>query len=158
VSSMSGAVFIGEFHPNDGDLIPTHVIQIFEGGSLTFMVTPLRGGSHQRWAMVDPAHALDTLRAAIALVLPPAHSHPLASQEDIDASKLSAPAVHELVQIFDDVRPGIVAALGHGCVISTNELVNLNDSDITILETVYQRTYSHWREETVTFDARREQQ
>lgn len=158
MGSMSGAVFIGEFHPNDAELIPSHVIQILEGNSLALIVTPLFGGPHQRWLMVDPSRALDTLMAAAALALPGSQSHPLATRADVDASQLSDADIAALRDTFVAARPGVFAALGRGCIISTNELVDLNDNDIIILQPVYQRTYSHWSDEHVIFDTRIDQQ
>ena len=158
MGSMSGAVFIGEFHPNDGDLIPSHVIQIIEGDSLAFAISPLFGGSHQRWLMVDPSRARETLMAAAALVLPTSAHHPLAAEVDIDASRVSADDLAALRRTFEDVRPGVLAVLGHGCVISTDELVDLDDKDIAIFEPVYKRTFSHWSNDNVIFDNRGGQQ
>lgn len=158
MGSMSGAIFIGAFHPNDGDLIPSHVIQVIEGNTLAYVVTPLDGGSPQRWLMVDPERAVPLLCAAIALQYPEASSHPLATQSEIDASTLSERDLNPLEEAFRISPPGIAAALGWGCIIKPDQLVTLNDADLTIFQTVYQRSFSHWRNEISVVDNRTPQE
>lgn len=151
MGSMSSAVFVGSFHQNDGDLIPTHLVQIFEGNSLSFVVTALEGPEfRQTWQLVDPEAAFETLLAAIALTIPDHGDHPMVNLRTIDASRLPDSAITELVDAFRTSRPGIVVTLGARSVLRTEQFVNETSLEVQVLTPFMERTFSAWQNEMIT--------
>lgn len=151
MGSMSSAVFVGSFHPNDGDLIPSHLIQIFEGSAPYFVVTSLEGPQfRQVWRLVDPELAFETLLAAVALVNPANSDHPLVNLRTIDASRVATRTIAELASACRAAAPGLVASLGAQSVLRPEQFVHETTFEIQVLTPLVERTFSAWQNEMVT--------
>ena len=151
MSSMSSAIFVGSFHPNDGDLIPSHLVQLFEGSAPSFVVTSLEGPAfRQTWRLVDPDMAFETLLAAIALTLPGGCDHPLANYRSIDASRLPLATITELAAVSRASTLGLVAAVGARSVLRPEQFEEESTLEVQILTPLMERTFSSWQNAMVT--------
>jgi len=151
MGSMSSAVFVGSFHPNDGDLIPSHLVRVFEGDAPYFIVTSLEGPQfRQVWRLVNPEAAFETLLAAIALANPAEIDHPLVNLRTIDASQVASSEIAQLADACRAAAPGLVATLGARSVLQAEQFANETALEIQILTPMMERSFSAWQNEIVT--------
>lgn len=153
MGSMSSAVFVGSFHQNDGDIIPTHLVQIFDGGAPSFLVSSLDGPEfRQVWRLVNPELAFESLLAAVALTRPEWADHPLANLRSIDASRLPQSVVTELADACRTLRPGLMAAIGARSVLRAERFVDETSLEVHVLTSRLERSFSSWQNEMITLD------
>ncbi|MEI7654955.1 MAG: hypothetical protein WCJ82_06760 [Actinomycetota bacterium] len=142
MGSMSAAVFIGHFN---GDINPTYFIEVIESDSLALQVHALRPGQKKHlWRMVDPDRCFDTVLAIIALTDPELAEHPLNARTTIDASRVDASVLEELVEHARKISVGVSVTLSPGSSLRREDFETINNLDVNVFEQTYARQYNRW--------------
>lgn len=142
MGSMSAAVFIGHFN---GDINPTHFIEVIESDSLALRVHALRPGQKNHlWQMVDPDHCFDVVLAIIALTDPELAEHPFNTRTTIDASRVDASVLAELVQHAQRISVGVSVTLSPGSSLRREDFEEITNLDVNVFEQTYARQYNRW--------------
>ena len=139
MSSLTATLVTGELHRYDRDITPHHLIEIYEGGSITLVLRsfdeeqPVR-----RWMQVAPYQLRDAVFAAMALLLPNFTQHPLAHAEAVQLDQVDPTQLRDLADFTVTQWPFAVdATLRDSCYLKVSDCAALEAADVTVFTPTY---------------------
>ncbi len=141
MSSLTATLVTGELHRYDRDIIPHHLIEIYEGGSITLVIRPFEEAAPiRRWMQVAPNQLRDAVFAAMALVLPEFRQHPLAQAEAVSLDEVAPEHLRDLADFTASQWSFAVdVTLRDSCYLKVTDFELLNAADVTVFTPSYVR-------------------
>jgi len=141
MSSLTATLVTGELHRYDRDIIPHHLLEIYEGGSIALVLRPFAEDQPvRRWVQVAPDQLRDAVFAAMALLLPEFKQHPLASAEVVHLDTVEPGQLRDLADFTATQWPFAVdATLRDSCYLKVSDFELLEAADVTVFTPSYVR-------------------
>jgi hypothetical protein len=146
MASLSSTIFLGSFHPNDGDLVPTHAIEIYEGGSITLSIRELQPTAGTRLlTQVAPHEVMSALLYLTATTLGDSDTTHISAPSSTDFSTLDGGEVSKQVEKARTLHLGLLATLLPGATLQRDELIAIESFEMQICELTYARMFNQWK-------------
>jgi hypothetical protein len=146
MASLSSTIFLGSFHPNDGDLVPTHTIEIYEGGSIALLIRDLRPiEKNHLLTSVAPEEVVSALLYLIATTLDTTISSSTPPPTETDFSTVEQKEISKRTDEARALRLGLLATLLPGATLRRDDLIAL-EYEMQICELTYGRVFNQWRD------------
>jgi len=154
MSSLTATLVTGELHRYDRDIIPYHLIEIYEGDAITMVIRPFDETKPvRRWMQVAPGQLRDAVFAAMALVLPEFKQHPLASVENLYIDKVEPTQIRDLAAFTAAQWSFAVdATLRDSCYLKVSDFELLEAADVAVFTPSYVRQNITAAVDEVDFD------
>jgi len=149
MSVMTASIFIGEMHTYDIGIVPSHLIQVYEGDSIALVTTELRSPrAPRRWRGVRPDNIRADLLAMVALTQPGFERHPLSELDDVVIDEWDNQQLEDLANFTHTLRHlGMFVALSEYGILTTKDFLGLEVADVQILHESYRRVWNHDNED-----------
>ena len=148
MSSTTALIAIGEMHPNDGQISPSHLAQLHEGSRAVWTLHELSDRPAPRiiWRPDQPNTITTTLLAMLGARL---LGHPVVDERFMATSVNIEPEDRaELDRLATATREadrfGVVATVFDGSSLDITELKALTNLDVQIANITYSRVWSAW--------------